>query len=103
MAIYSPTELFRLKIYISLIGCVLLTFPLWFKGFYNFSRSGLTDEERKGTIAIFLSVSVLFLGIFTLIPLLGIIGLAITFVIGCIVQVGTHTVINKKFPYIVKK
>jgi len=48
-------------------------------------------------------VSVLFLGIFTLIPLLGIIGLAITFVIGYIVQVGTHTVINKKFPYIVKK
>ena len=30
--------------------------------FYNFSRSGLTDEERKGTIAIFSSVSVLFLG-----------------------------------------
>ena len=62
MAIYSPTELFRLKIYISLVGSVLLTFPLWFKGFYNFSRSGLTDEERKGTIAIFSSVSVLFLG-----------------------------------------
>jgi len=48
-------------------------------------------------------VSILFLGIFILIPPLGIIGLAITFVIGYIVQVGTHTVINKKFPYIVKK
>jgi len=62
MAAYSPTELLKLKIYISLIGSILLTFPLWFKGFYNFSGPGLTDIERRGTIAIFSSVSVLFLG-----------------------------------------
>ncbi len=62
MATYSPTELFRLKIYISLIGSILLTFPLWFKGFYNFSRTGLTNKERKGTIIIFSSGFILFLG-----------------------------------------
>ena len=62
MAAYSPTELLKLKIYISLIGSILLTFPLWFKGFYNFSGPGLTDTERRGTIAIFSSVSILFLG-----------------------------------------
>ena len=61
MATYSPTEVFRLKIYISLIGSILLTFPLWFKGFYNFSRPGLTNNERKGTIVIFSSGSMLFL------------------------------------------
>ncbi len=61
MATYSPTEVFRLKIYISLIGSILLTFPLWFKGFYNFSRPGLTNKERKGTIVIFSSGSMLFL------------------------------------------
>ena len=48
------------------------------------------------------SVLVIFTGIFTLIPLLGIIGLAITFVVAYIVQVGTHTLLNKKFPYVSK-
>ncbi|SVB06967.1 uncharacterized protein METZ01_LOCUS159821, partial [marine metagenome] len=41
LTIYSPAELLRLKIYLSMIGSLLLTFPLWFRGFYNFSGPGL--------------------------------------------------------------
>ena len=50
---YSPTELLRLKIYLSLIGSLLLTFPLWFRGFYNFSGPGLTIKERRRAMVSF--------------------------------------------------
>jgi len=75
MATYSPTELLRLKIYISLVGSLLLTFPLWFKGFYNFSSTGLTIKERKGTLLSFSTASLLFLtgtliGLFYISPII---------------------------------
>ena len=63
-------------------------------------------SQERGSIIMAGSISyvlVIFLGIFTLISPLGIIGLAITFVIGYISQVITHTILNQKFPYIVKK
>tara|TARA_Y100001936_G_scaffold209180_1_gene215100 strand:- start:1694 stop:2821 length:1128 start_codon:yes stop_codon:yes gene_type:complete len=44
-------------------------------------------------------VAVLFAGIFTLVSSLGIIGLAISFVIGYVAQVMAHTIYNKKFPH----
>ena len=74
MATYSPTELLRLKIYISLVGSLCLTIPLWFKGFYNFSRSGLTIEKRKGSLWSFTTASILFLagsliGLFYIAPI----------------------------------
>ena len=60
MATYSPTELLKLKIYLSLIGSMILTFPLWIRGFYNFSSSGLTVKERRGTMVSFSIGSTLF-------------------------------------------
>ena len=60
MATYSPTELLKLKIYLSLIGSMLLTFPLWVRGFYNFSSPGLTVKERRGTMVSFSIGSTLF-------------------------------------------
>jgi len=60
LASYSPTELLRLKIYMSLIGSLLLAFPLWFRGFYNFSSTGLTRKERKGIMVSFSIGSALF-------------------------------------------
>ena len=38
-----------------------MTFPLWFKGFYNFSRPGLTDKERRRALVTFSTASILFL------------------------------------------
>ena len=61
LASYSPTELLRLKIYMSLIGSLLLAFPLWFRGFYNFSSPGLTRKERRGIMVSFSIGSALFL------------------------------------------
>ena len=60
LATYSPTELLKLKVYLSLIGSILLTFPLWLRGFYNFSSPGLTKKERRGTIVSFSIGSTLF-------------------------------------------
>ena len=60
LTIYSPTELLRLKIYLRLIGSLLLTFPLWFRGFYNFSGPGLTINEKRGTMVSFSIGSTLF-------------------------------------------
>ena len=47
---YSPTEFLRLKIYLSLIGSILLSHPLWYRGIYNFSSPGLTPKEKRGMI-----------------------------------------------------
>ena len=60
LANYSPTELLRLKIHVSLIGSLLLAFPLWFRGFYNFSSPGLTRKERRGIMVSFSIGSALF-------------------------------------------
>lgn len=45
---YSPTEFLRLKLYLSLIGSLLISYPLWLRGIYNFSGPALTDKEKKG-------------------------------------------------------
>jgi len=60
MAIYSPTEFLKLKIYLSLLGSLVLTFPLWVRGFYNFSSPGLTIKERRGAMISFSIGSTLF-------------------------------------------
>ena len=60
LATYSPTELLKLKIYLSMIGSMLLTFPLWIRGFYKFSSPGLTVKERRGTMVSFSIGSTLF-------------------------------------------
>ena len=75
MATYSPTEFIRLKIYLSLIGSILLSHPLWYRGIYNFSSPGLTSKEKRGTIICLLLGTILFLvgntlGLFYLAPYL---------------------------------
>ena len=60
MATYSPTEFLKLKIYLSLLGSLVLTFPLWVRGFYNFSSPGLTIKERRGAMISFSIGSTLF-------------------------------------------
>jgi Sec-independent protein secretion pathway component TatC len=47
MATFSPTEFIRLKLYLSFIGSIVVSHPLWYKGFYNFSKPGLNENERK--------------------------------------------------------
>lgn len=58
---YSPTEMIKIKIYISLVGSAILCSPLWFSGFYNFSKPGLTDKEATGLAIIFSLGILLFL------------------------------------------
>jgi sec-independent protein translocase protein TatC len=75
MTTYSPTEFIRLKIYISLIGSILLSHPLWYRGIYNFSSPGLTPKEKRGMIICLLLGTILFLvgnllGLFYLAPYL---------------------------------
>ena len=53
MTVFSPTEFIRLKIYISLILAILISHPLWYRGFYNFSESGLTEKEKKAMVVSF--------------------------------------------------
>ena len=47
MAVFNPTEFLRLKLYLSLFSSILVTHPLWYRGFYNFSKPGLNDKEKK--------------------------------------------------------
>ena len=61
MTVFSPTEFIRLKIYISLILAILISHPLWYRGFYNFSESGLTEKEKKAMVVSFSLGSLLFL------------------------------------------
>ena len=73
MTTYSPTEFLRLKIYLSLIGSILLSHPLWYRGIYNFSSPGLTPKEKRGMIICLLLGTILFLvgnllGLFYLTP-----------------------------------
>jgi len=61
MATFSPTEFIRLKLYLSFIGSILISHPLWYKGFYNFSKPGLNENERKVLIVCFTLGPFLFL------------------------------------------
>ena len=75
MTTYSPTEFIRLKIYLSLIGSILLSHPLWYRGLYNFSSPGLTSKEKRGMSICLLLGTILFLvgsllGLFYLAPYL---------------------------------
>ena len=73
MTTYSPTEFMRLKLYLSLIGSILLSHPLWYRGIYNFSSPGLTPKEKRGMNICLLLGTILFLvgnllGLFYLAP-----------------------------------
>ena len=61
MTVFSPTELIRLKIYLSLILAILISHPLWYVGIYNFSKPGLTEQEEKVIIVSFTLGTILFL------------------------------------------
>ena len=61
MTVFSPTEFIRLKIYLSLILAILISHPLWYVGIYNFSKPGLTEQEKKVTIVSFTLGTILFL------------------------------------------
>ena len=61
MATFSPTEFIRLKLYLSFIGSIVISHPLWYKGFYNFSRPGLNENERKILIVCFTLGPILFI------------------------------------------
>ena len=61
MATFSPTEFIRLKLYLSFIGSLVISHPLWYKGFYNFSRQGLNENERKILVVCFTLGPILFL------------------------------------------
>ena len=61
MVVFSPTEFLRLKLYLSLLISILVTHPLWYRGFYNFSKPGLNGKERKIIIYSFSLGSMLFI------------------------------------------
>ncbi len=61
MTVFSPTEFIRLKIYLSFILALLISHPLWYIGIYNFSKPGLTEQEKKVTIVSFTLGTILFL------------------------------------------
>lgn len=61
-------------------------------------------SQERGNIILAGSISyvlILFMGIFTLVNSMGIIGLAISLVLAFISQMVTHTIIDKKFPQII--
>ena len=60
MATFSPTEFLRLKIYLSFIGSIVISHPLWYRGIYNFSKPGLEEHEKKVLFVCFTLGSVLF-------------------------------------------
>jgi O-antigen/teichoic acid export membrane protein len=61
-------------------------------------------SQERGNIILVGSISyvlILFIGIFTLVNSMGMMGLAISFVLATVSQMMTHTIINKKFPQII--
>ena len=58
---YSPTELIKLKIYVSLVGSTIICLPIWFFGFLNFSKPGLTKIEERGIQTTFAMGLIMFL------------------------------------------
>jgi len=72
---YSPTEFLRLKLYLSLIGSLLISYPLWVRGIYNFSSPALTIKEKRGFLICFSIGFILFilgsiLGLYYLAPII---------------------------------
>ena len=72
---YSPTEFLRLKLYLSLIGSLLISYPLWLRGIYNFSSPALTIKEKRGFQVCFSIGFILFilgsiLGLYYLAPII---------------------------------
>lgn len=72
---YSPTEFLRLKLYLSLIGSLLISYPLWVRGIYNFSSPALTIKEKRGFQICFSIGFILFilgsiLGLYYLAPII---------------------------------
>jgi len=72
---YSPTEFLRLKLYLSLIGGFLISYPLWLRGIYNFSSPALTNKEKRGFQICFSMGFILFLlgsilGLYYLAPII---------------------------------
>jgi len=72
---YSPTEFLRLKLYLSLIGSLLISYPLWLRGIYNFSSPALTIKEKRGFQICFSIGFILFilgsiLGLYYLAPII---------------------------------
>ena len=47
LSTYSPVEFFKTKIFLSLVLSLIFSSPLWLLSIYNFSRTGLTDFEKK--------------------------------------------------------
>ena len=75
LATYSPTEFLRLKLYLSLIGSLLISYPLWLRGIYNFSSPALTIKEKRGFQVCFSLGFILFilgaiLGLYYLAPII---------------------------------
>jgi Sec-independent protein secretion pathway component TatC len=75
LATYSPTEFLRLKLYLSLIGSLLISYPLWLRGIYNFSSPALTIKEKRGFQVCFSIGFILFilgaiLGLYYLAPII---------------------------------
>ncbi len=61
-------------------------------------------SQERGNIILAGSISyvlILFIGIFTLVNSMGMMGLAISFVLATVSQMMTHTIIDKKFPQII--
>ena len=47
LSTYSPVEFFKTKIFLSLVLSLIFSSPLWLLSIYNFSRTGLTEFEKK--------------------------------------------------------
>ena len=75
LATYSPTEFLRLKLYLSLIGSLLISYPLWLRVIYNFSCLALIIKEKRGFQVCFSLGFILFilgaiLGLYYLAPII---------------------------------
>ena len=72
---YSPTELLKLKIYLSFVCGLILTLPIWIKSIYTFAKPGLNHRERRGFQIVFSFGYLLFLlgtliGLFYVTPII---------------------------------
>lgn len=72
---YSPTEFLRLKLYLSLVGSLIISYPLWLRGIYNFSSPALTNKEKKGfqtcfSMGFVIFITGAFLGLYYVAPII---------------------------------
>lgn len=73
LATYTPTEFLRLKLYLSLIVSIVISYPLWIMGIYSFSSPALTEKEKKtfqigSSVGFILFILGSVLGLFHLTP-----------------------------------